>query len=988
MPFTTLRNGTWGIQCSGRRPSESETGVAWQRKIQLQVLEDNAHYVVDFEPEYAAIPPEEMVQELSTPFADGPPQSLQEQPSELNPALHQELPSQELQNQDLPTPDPTDQSLVQASTPSIDSNYQPSIESAESNSGQDTQQSDAQELTPSELNASEAEPLEAEPSESNPLSAEPLELERPDAVTLTTANSESASSDLHVPEPESSTQATSAQGAAVYESQPIELSSSSHATADETSDIPEVSANANASATTGVSEISDASEVSGDPNLSESADTSETSLGTELPTNLPIDLEALSPDIRQDIANVFQTVDAMAEEILASIDQQITDSSLSQLGVESLNGIGQDDAVVPQDSSDSSQASSGIDLEFTEVMAPADASSEAFTAEPSEIVEDDLNAVLKHLMMPNLQIALDQDAWTLQRDCPLTLTGSIQHMDTSSVSQGHINPMLCVRLTDPQNGALLSETIQSLTLSQDASTPFSLAISDIQSTQAHIVLGEVTLSISVPQVGNRSAGVAADATQSGAGQMSDLVLATQAFVVAVELEALLGAIAQPTSQGDLEKEGLPPLDPPLAFVEPDEEPAATGNPDAPLPRPFRVSDQSTLPPKLQPDQSSDATEPAESRPPLDLPDFVKSPTSLASSILGLAGLSNDLFTGTDASTDENSNGESRDNGSHNATVPESVLNDWLQSLTHLTTQSENNDDNSQIASDEPQTGDTSLVETVRDLESTAKLTDHESVDPFDLLDESENALGPGQSSPQTFSVSENLAQQYIPDYSDEITDSDMTQVESAQADVLSEDILAESPESSNQPSSIGDQSLSLNNYEIVVEDDVWGDAAIAPSPHPIPDHHELEARSTEDKSTGPNSLETARPERYSTLPDHIDVPTPTIECVDDELVAGESFRITVTLPNLGPRIFVKLWIQDRQTRTLLDGPRWLADFITMDDDNTLEARTQLTIPLGAVDVRLEAIAMEMMTQRESRKVSLDRAVVPPDLPVFSLDDLT
>jgi len=35
---------------------------------------------------------------------------------------------------------------------------------------------------------------------------------------------------------------------------------------------------------------------------------------------------------------------------------------------------------------------------------------------------------------------------------------------------------------------------------------------------------------------------------------------------------------------------------------------------------------------------------------------------------------------------------------------------------------------------------------------------------------------------------------------------------------------------------------------------------------------------------------------------------------------------------------------------------------------------------------MEAIAVEMHTQRESHKVTVDRAVVPPDLPVVSLDD--
>jgi hypothetical protein len=70
---------------------------------------------------------------------------------------------------------------------------------------------------------------------------------------------------------------------------------------------------------------------------------------------------------------------------------------------------------------------------------------------------------------------------------------------------------------------------------------------------------------------------------------------------------------------------------------------------------------------------------------------------------------------------------------------------------------------------------------------------------------------------------------------------------------------------------------------------------------------------------------------------------------------------------------------------LLDGPRWLVDFLP-DGSGDLEALTQLIVPLGSVEIRFEAIAVDIYTQRESHKVTVDCVVIPPDLPSLSLDE--
>jgi hypothetical protein len=116
------------------------------------------------------------------------------------------------------------------------------------------------------------------------------------------------------------------------------------------------------------------------------------------------------------------------------------------------------------------------------------------------------------------------------------------------------------------------------------------------------------------------------------------------------------------------------------------------------------------------------------------------------------------------------------------------------------------------------------------------------------------------------------------------------------------------------------------------------------------------------------------------------IPTPQLGIPAGELTAGKPVRVTVKLPALESRIYVKLWAHDRQSRTLVDGPRWLVDFIPTNSDE-LEAQTQVIIPFGCMEIQFEAIAVEMATQRESHKVTSDRSIVPPDLPNLFPNDL-
>jgi hypothetical protein len=115
------------------------------------------------------------------------------------------------------------------------------------------------------------------------------------------------------------------------------------------------------------------------------------------------------------------------------------------------------------------------------------------------------------------------------------------------------------------------------------------------------------------------------------------------------------------------------------------------------------------------------------------------------------------------------------------------------------------------------------------------------------------------------------------------------------------------------------------------------------------------------------------------------LPAPTLFVPTSELAAGEPVTVRIKLPPHSARLCVKLWVQDRQSRSLLDGPRWLVDLLP-DGAGKLEAMTQLTVPFGSVEIRFEAIAVDLDSQRESHKVAVDCVVLPPDLPDFSLDD--
>ena len=104
---------------------------------------------------------------------------------------------------------------------------------------------------------------------------------------------------------------------------------------------------------------------------------------------------------------------------------------------------------------------------------------------------------------------------------------------------------------------------------------------------------------------------------------------------------------------------------------------------------------------------------------------------------------------------------------------------------------------------------------------------------------------------------------------------------------------------------------------------------------------------------------------------------PILDIPEGELIAGIPIPVLAYVPVSATPQSVKLWIKDCQTRSILDGPRWLVDFQRQGE--ILATKTQVTIPLGCLEIAFEAITVDMQNQRESYKTRALRRVTPPHL---------
>jgi hypothetical protein len=116
------------------------------------------------------------------------------------------------------------------------------------------------------------------------------------------------------------------------------------------------------------------------------------------------------------------------------------------------------------------------------------------------------------------------------------------------------------------------------------------------------------------------------------------------------------------------------------------------------------------------------------------------------------------------------------------------------------------------------------------------------------------------------------------------------------------------------------------------------------------------------------------------------LPVPQLHLPPGELICGQTVRVRVQLAQVCPQLAVKLWVEDCQTRWLIDGPRLLTNLLP-NSSGGMEEITHINVPFGCLEIRLEAIALNMATQQESHKATIQQTVIPPNLPTLQLDEL-
>jgi len=184
--------------------------------------------------------------------------------------------------------------------------------------------------------------------------------------------------------------------------------------------------------------------------------------------------------------------------------------------------------------------------------------------------------------------------------------------------------------------------------------------------------------------------------------------------------------------------------------------------------------------------------------------------------------------------------------------------------------------------------------------------------------------------------------------------------------ILTEDI------NNNLQQQLKAESAMNQSLEIVIDDEI--EEKITPFSPPV----------KKDSSGLPYPQEILNQNQTESVIIPDEVPSPIVVINQEELIAGEGMIIDVKIPPYQGSIYVKLWIQDRQTRTLLSGPIALVDF-TPNRKGELEIMTQIKIPFGAMEITISAVTINADSQRESHKIMLNRIVLPSKINETELD---
>lgn len=115
-------------------------------------------------------------------------------------------------------------------------------------------------------------------------------------------------------------------------------------------------------------------------------------------------------------------------------------------------------------------------------------------------------------------------------------------------------------------------------------------------------------------------------------------------------------------------------------------------------------------------------------------------------------------------------------------------------------------------------------------------------------------------------------------------------------------------------------------------------------------------------------------------------PTPQLEMPEGDLVAGQTITLRLRVPLHPNRLYCRLWLIDPQSRAAVGDSRQIMDLVP-DGEGGLTATVSLQVPLGCLQVRFAAIAIDMVSQQESYRALVERAIAPTTAPSVSFDEL-
>lgn len=542
------------------------------------------------------------------------------------------------------------------------------------------------------------------------------------------------------------------------------------------------------------------------------------------------------------------------------------------------------------------------------------------------------------LSLPQLQVVLEQETYIIQRGEVVALAGRIEYLDpTDAISQAQRLSVseLRVRLYDPQTSEMLMDEVYPID-NRMLPFPFSGTVSLPEHYQTYLVLGELIF-------------------QGSAGGSEPQVLARQSFNVTTDLHELMESIANdfPDVEALPPEAQIPVIAEPLPAVELER-----------LAQPkFQRSTQS-LPPQLR------QPNPTRTHASLELPTFVK-PVQ--------PDVKPEVSQPPTASTGNEQNQVEQISTSAADLEPLEVSLPIPAAATATGSSDALNSAN--------QTADGSSTDNSGAADNTTERATNSTADLFPDWDEIRGRVPiwkqRQQRRPSTSNAPEdesfralNLQDRFWTRLQSLATNPNLSATLGTPAELMGNDgtqtadmglaPLAHVAELATRKRQIAGLDADLTAHEIVVEDE--------PPPvvaKPLETEPEI---SEADLSLSP------------ILPEDEPIPTPRLQLPTGELTADQPIQLTVKLPNLLARVYVKLWLRDRQTRELLGTPRWIIDFVPDGFGNQM-ARTEITVPPGCLKVQFEAIAVEIATQRESDKTTMTRPVVPPDLSPFSLDKL-